>query len=64
MTQAEHDKLADQNLLGQIRLSCQIICEHNMHVRPLMTLSSSGLPDPGPQPEAHITPAPEWTSTP
>ena len=64
MTQAEHDKLADQQLLGQIRLACQILCDHDMHVQPLMTLRESGLPDPGPEPEASITPAPEWTSTP
>jgi ferredoxin len=62
ITQAERDKLEGQNLLGQIRLSCQIACDQDMHVRPLMTLRESGLPDPGPQPEAEITPTPEWTS--
>lgn len=64
MTQAEHDKLAEKELLGQARLSCQILCDHDMQVRPLMTLRESGLPDPGPQPEAEITPPPEWISKP
>ncbi|MEO7910417.1 MAG: 2Fe-2S iron-sulfur cluster-binding protein [Roseiflexaceae bacterium] len=60
MTVAERDKLAEKGLLGQVRLSCQILCDHDMAVRPLMTLSSSGLPDPGPEPQAEITPDPEW----
>jgi ferredoxin len=60
MTVAERDKLAEKELLGQVRLSCQILCDHDMAVRPLMTLSSSGLPDPGPEPQVEITPTPEW----
>lgn len=62
MTLAERDKLADQGLLGQVRLSCQILVTHDMKLRPLMTLSNSGLPDPGPEPQDTITPEPEWTS--
>ncbi len=31
-----------------------------MVMRPLMTLSSSGLPDPSLAPQAEITPRPEW----
>jgi ferredoxin len=62
MTVAERDKLAEQNLLGNVRLSCQILCDHDMAVRPLMTVTSTNLPDPGPAPEAHITPEPEWTT--
>ena len=60
MTVAERDKLAEKELLGQVRLSCQILCDHDMVVRPLMTLTSSGLPDPGPEPQVAITPEPEW----
>src|SRR5215212_5657861 len=60
MTVAERDKLTEKELLGQVRLSCQILCDHDMTVRPLMTLSSSGLPDPGPEPQVTITPDPEW----
>lgn len=63
MTVAERDKLVEKELLGQVRLSCQILCDHDMTVRPLMTLSSSGLTDPGATPELQITPAPEWIET-
>lgn len=63
MTVAERDKLAEKKLLGQVRLACQILCDHDMIVRPLMTLASSGLPDPGSTPEIQITPAPEWVDT-
>jgi ferredoxin len=64
MTVAEHDKLLERELLGQVRLSCQIICDHDMTVRPLRTLRESGLPDPGPEPEAEITPPAEWRDVP
>lgn len=64
MTVAEHDKLAEKELLGSVRLSCQIICDHDMELRPLMTLAESGLSDAGPQPEAEITPTPEWRDAP
>jgi ferredoxin len=62
MTEAERDKLEQNNLTGQARLSCQIVCDHDMTVQPLMTLASSGLPDPGPAPEPTITPEPQWVS--
>ncbi len=64
MTMAEKDKLAEKELLGQARLSCQIECQGEMRLRPLMTLKGSGLSDRGPQPEDHITPEPEWTTAP
>lgn len=64
MTEAEQEKLAEKGLLGQVRLSCQILTNDDMRVRPLMTLSESGLPDPGPEPEPQITPEPVWTTRP
>ncbi len=60
MTVAEHDKLAEKELLGQVRLSCQIQCNGDMHLRPLLTFHDSGLSDPGPPPADLITPEPEW----
>jgi hypothetical protein len=33
-------------------------------VRVLMTVSSTGLDGPGPHPESHITPEPEWVDKP
>lgn len=65
MTQAELDKLRDANLFDDgIRLSCQILCDHDMTVEPLNTRTSTGLDDSGPRPEDHITPEPEWVTKP
>lgn len=64
MTKAELEVLEKRNLLGQVRLSCQAVCDHDMKVRALMTMTSSGLDDPGPKPEAEITPPPEWVEKP
>ena len=61
MTVAERDKLQEQGNLGAFRLSCQILCEHDMTVKPLMTVSGMGMDDAGPSPADHIAPDPEWT---
>lgn len=61
MTVAERAKLEERGLLGAVRLSCQILCDHDMRVRIVNRLSTSGLPDPGPAPAAEITPPAEWT---
>jgi len=60
ITAAEQAKLAERGLLGQVRLSCQILVDHDMTVHVVNTLAESGLPDPGPTPEPFITPEPEW----
>ncbi len=64
MTQAELEVLESRDLLGEARLSCQVLCDHDMSVRVLMTVTSSGLDGPGPQPEPRITPEPEWVDKP
>jgi ferredoxin len=64
MTQAEYDKLTERELFGQYRLSCQILCDHDMRLQPAMTLRTSDIDDPGPQPEATITPPPQWIAKP
>ncbi len=64
MTQAEHDRLEANGVLGEFRLSCQCLVADGMHVRPLMRLSTSGLEDAGPTPEDHITPEPVWMDWP
>ncbi len=64
MTEAELEKLKEQDKLGEFRLSCQIMCDHDMTVEPLMTLASTGLDDRGPQPETEITPSPVWKDKP
>src|ERR687898_1629248 len=64
MTKAEVEVLQSRDLLGQVRLSCQALCDHDMSVRVLMTVSSTGLDGPGPHPESRITPEPEWVDKP
>jgi ferredoxin len=64
MTLAERDKLTERELLGEMRLSCQILCDHDMALVPAMPQRTSGLADPGPTPEPQITPPPEWTTRP
>jgi ferredoxin len=61
MTQAERLKLAEKGLTG-VRLSCQIVCDHDMTVRAISRLTGSGRPDAGPTPESDITPTPVWNS--
>jgi hypothetical protein len=64
MTRAEHDKLVEKGSLGDFRLSCQCEVTHDMIVRPMLRLSTSGLDDAGPEVEPVITPEPEWISAP
>ena len=59
MTVAERSVLTAKNVTGA-RLSCQILCNHDMTVRAISRLEGSGRPDPGPTPEPYITPPPEW----
>ena len=58
-TAAEKEKLAERGLTG-VRLSCQILCDHDLAVRAISRLEGSGRPDPGPTPEPTITPPPQW----
>jgi ferredoxin len=59
MTVAEKSRMAEKGLTG-VRLSCQIVCDHDMTVRAISRLEGSGRPDPGRTPEATIQPPPEW----
>ena len=60
MTAAEQTRLQERGLLGTARLSCQILCDHDMKVEVLKRLSTSDFEDPGPRPQEHLTPDPEW----
>ena len=60
-TVAEKERLAARALTG-VRLSCQILCAHDMTVRAISRLEGSGRPDPGSTPQDAITPPPEWVS--
>jgi ferredoxin len=59
MTEAERQVLAAKGV-ANVRLSCQIVCDHDMTVRAVSRLEGSGRPDPGPPPAPHITPEPNW----
>lgn len=60
ISRAEQDKLAERELLGEVRLSCQILVEEDMTVKPLMMVEEMGWSDPGPPPEETVTPIPDW----
>ncbi len=64
MTAADREVLESRNLLGQVRLYCQAVCDHDTKVRVLMTVTSTGLDGPGNKPEPEITPPPEWAEKP
>src|SRR3954451_4300001 len=64
MTEAEHSLLEMRELLGEARLSCQILCEHDMKVRVLLTVSSTGANSAGGKPEEEIPPPPSWVERP
>jgi ferredoxin len=58
-TAAEQQVLAAKGVTG-VRLSCQILCDHDMAVRAISRLEGSGRPDPGRTPEPTITPPAVW----
>jgi ferredoxin len=59
MTVAEKQVLAAKGLSG-VRLSCQMLSDHDMTVRAISRLEGSGRPDAGRTPEATIMPPPQW----
>src|SRR5437763_1495972 len=61
MTVAEKERLTAKGLTG-VRLSCQILCDHDMTVRAISRLEGTGRPDAGRTPEKSLTPLPEWTT--
>ena len=62
MTQAEKDVLAARGLLGTpgLRLSCQIVCDHDMQVKAISRFAGSGRVDAGKRPDDQIQPPPVW----
>ena len=59
MTEAEKTKLEEKGLTG-VRLSCQILCDHDMTVQAISRLEGSGRADAGKTPEPTIQPPPVW----
>jgi ferredoxin len=64
MTKAELEKLEMNDRVGQFRLSCQILCDHDMTVEPLLRVSTTEYDEPGKRPQDNITPDPEWVHKP
>jgi ferredoxin len=61
MTVAEKNTLAARGLSG-VRLSCQVLCDHDMTVRAISRFAGSGRADAGPRPADQIQPEPvHWT---
>jgi ferredoxin len=62
MTEAEQSVLELRSLLGTpgLRLSCQILCDHDMTVRPISRLAGSGRADAGKRPADQIEPPAVW----
>ena len=61
MTVDEKNVLSARGVAG-VRLSCQILCDHDMRVRAVSRLEGSGRADAGGAPAAQIAPPPEWTN--
>jgi ferredoxin len=60
MTAAEKQTLQGRELTG-VRLSCQVLCDHNMSVRAISRLEGSGRADAGHVPTENMQPEPvEW----
>lgn len=57
MTRAEYEKLVERGLLGEYRLSCQIVCDHDISIASVvMTRENQGWTDTGPAPAPTVTP--------
>jgi hypothetical protein len=52
--------LSARGLYGKVRLACQLVCNRELRVRPLMTKERQGWPNTGPAPESTVTPEPRW----
>lgn len=62
MTVAEKSALTAKGASG-VRLSCQIVCDHDMTVRAISRLAGSGRPDAGKRPADEAQPQPiEWAN--
>ena len=59
MTEAEKACLTARGL-GGVRLSCQILCDHDIHVRLISRLEGSGRADQGSRVSTSLTPEPVW----
>jgi ferredoxin len=63
MTEAEKEVLTARGLIEQegLRLSCQIVCDHDMELAVISRLAGSGRADAGKRPADEIQPPAVWT---
>lgn len=61
LTVAEKTLLAAKGLSG-VRLSCQMVCDHDLSVRCISRVEGSGRPGPGNVPTPDIAPPAVWTT--
>lgn len=64
ITAAEKEILTSKNLIGTpgLRLSCQILCDHDMAVKAISRFEGSGRKDSGKRPMDQIEPPAVWTT--
>lgn len=63
MTEAEKQVLQARGITEPgVRLSCQIACDHDMHVKLISRLEGSGRKDQGSPVSESIEPTPVWTT--
>ena len=64
MTEAEKNLLAARGLNATpgLRLSCQIVCDHDMEVKAISRFEGSGRADSGKRPADEINPPAVWTT--
>jgi len=65
MTEAEKSVLTQRGLIAtpHLRLSCQIVCDHDMSVKAISRLAGSGRVDAGKRPLDEIQPQPvKWVT--
>jgi len=56
MTAPEYAVLKARDLYGRVRLSCQLVTDRDMTVRPIMTVENQPWPDAGSAPAPVVTP--------
>lgn len=62
-TAAERETLQAREVTQPgVRLSCQILCDHDMTVRLISRLEGSGRKDQGGRPSDEMQPEPQWQS--
>jgi ferredoxin len=64
MSAAEKNRLESRGLLGEVRLSCQILCFQDLTLEVINHVSTSGERDAGPRPADNVTPFPTWLTKP